>query len=196
MALRDIAALLHRVALSQSAPDAETDETQDGARIQALAARLAQVDLFAGLDDVECVRLAECCQEHLFGAGERIVRQTEAGQSMFVVLDGGVRVSLEPSGQDVAAIAQGGFFGEMSMLTGEPRSATVTASGDAVLLEVTAERFRELAVRRPGLVEQVSKVVSARRAGLAEAQAAADEAHANVPARTSLLSRIQQFLNL
>lgn len=170
--------------------------TRPPARIQALAARLAQIDLFAGLDDVECVRLAEGCQEHLYGAGERIVRQSEPGQSMFVVLDGGARVSLESSGQDVAVIPQGGFFGEMSMLTGEPRSATVTASGDAVLLEITAERFRELAVRRPGFVEQVSDVVSARRAGLAEARAAADEAQANLPAHTSLLSRIQRFLNL
>ncbi len=174
----------------------EEVRTRPPARIQALAVRLAQIDLFAGLDDVECARLVEGCQEHLFGAGERIVRQSDQGQSMFVVLDGGVRVSLEPSGQDVAMISQGGFFGEMSMLTGEPRAATVTASGDAVLLEITTERFRELAVRRPNLVEQVSEVVSARLVGLAEARAAADAAQANVPARTSLLSRIQRFLKL
>jgi len=166
------------------------------AQMHALASRLSQIDLFASLDADEGLRLAEAGQELLFGAGERIVRQGAEGKSMFVVLDGGARVSLEPSGQEVAVIAQGGFFGEMSMLTGEPRSATVTAVGDAALLEITADRFRELAVRRAGLVEHVSEVVSARRAGLAEAKAAADEAQTIVPARLSLLRRIQQFLEL
>ena len=166
------------------------------AQMQALASRLSRIDLFASLDADEGLRLAEAGQELLFGAGERIVRQGAEGKSMFVVLDGGARVSLEPSGQEVAVIATGGFFGEMSMLTGEPRSATVTAVGDAALLEITADRFRELAVRRAGLVEHVSEVVSARRAGLAEAKAAADEAQTSVPARLSLLRRIQQFLEL
>ena len=59
-----------------------------------------------------------------------------------------------------------------------------------------ADRFRDLAVRRPGLVEQVSAVVSARRQGLAQAQAAADEARGAVAAPQSLLSRIKAFLNL
>ena len=103
------------------------------ARIRYVADRLADIDLFAGLDDEERARLAEVCQEHLFGAGERIVRQGDAGQSMFVVLDGRVRVTLEPSGQEVAVISRGAFFGEMSMLTGDPRTATVSALDDATL---------------------------------------------------------------
>jgi small-conductance mechanosensitive channel/CRP-like cAMP-binding protein len=164
--------------------------------LQRLAERLGGIDVFAGLDDVERLRLATACQEHLYGAGERIVRQGDAGESMFVVLQGRVRVTLEPSGQEVAVISSRGFFGEMSMLTGDPRTATVTALDDSALLEVTADRFRELALRRPGLVEEVSAVVSARRQGLAQAQAAADEARSNVAAPQSLLTRIKAFLNL
>lgn len=161
-----------------------------------LADRLGGIDLFAGLDDVERARLAELCQEHLYGARERIVRQGDAGDSMFVVLEGRVRVTIEPSGQEVAVTGTGGFFGEMSMLTGDPRTATVTALDDSTLLEITAERFRDLAVRRPGLVEHVSGVVSARRQGLAQAQAAADEARSAAAAPQSLLSRIKAFLQL
>ena len=82
------------------------------------------------------------------------------------------------------------------MLTGDPRTATVTAVDDSTLLEISADRFRELAVRRPGLVEQVSAVVSARRQGLAQAQAAADEARNTPAAPQSLLSRIKAFLNV
>jgi small-conductance mechanosensitive channel/CRP-like cAMP-binding protein len=164
--------------------------------LRRLASRLGAIDLFAGLDDVERARLAEACQEHLYGARERIVRQGDAGQSMFVVLSGRVRVTLEPSGQEVAVTSAGGFFGEMSMLTGDPRTATVTAIDDAALLEITADRFRDLAVGRPGLVEHVSGVVSARRAGLAEAQAAAEQAQAATPAPQSLLARIKAFLEI
>ncbi len=165
-------------------------------RLQGLAARVGHIDLFTELDSEECLRLAEGCREQLFGAGERVVQQGAAGRSMFVVIEGAVRVSLEPSGQDVARILRGGFFGEMSMLTGEPRTATVTATDDAVLLEITSETFRELARRRPALLDHVSEVVSARRMELAEAKAAAEGAQASMPARLSLLSRIRQFLEL
>lgn len=165
-------------------------------RLQALADRLGAIDLFSGLDDIERARLAEVCPEHLYGEHERIVQQGDAGRSMFIVLDGRVRVTIEPSGQEVAVTPAGGFFGEMSMLTGDPRTATVTAMDDAVLLEIDADRFRELAVRRPGLVEHVSGIVSARRQGLADAKAAAEGARAAAPAPQSLLSRIKGFLNL
>ena len=165
-------------------------------RLRALADRLGAIDLFSGLDDIERARLAEACPEHLYGARERIVRQGDEGRSMFVVLDGRVRVTIEPSGQEVAVTTAGGFFGEMSMLTGDPRTATVTAVDDAVLLEIDADRFRELAVRRAGLVEHVSGIVSARRQSLAEAKAAAEGARAAAPAPQSLLSRIKNFLNL
>ena len=111
----------------------EEQPARPPSRIRYVADRLAQIDLFAGLDDDGRTRLAEACPEHLFGAGERIVRQGDAGQSMFVVLDGRVRITLEPSGQEVAVTSRGGFFGEMSMLTGDPRTATVSALDDALL---------------------------------------------------------------
>jgi small-conductance mechanosensitive channel/CRP-like cAMP-binding protein len=174
----------------------EEQPARPPSRIRYLADRLAQIDLFAGLDDAGRTRLAEACPEHLFGAGERIVRQGDPGQSMFVVLDGRVRITLEPSGQEVAVTSRGGFFGEMSMLTGEPRTATVSALDDALLVEITADRFRELALARTGLVEQVSEMVVARRAGLESARAAADHAHAMAPTKAGLIARIKNYLSL
>ena len=79
------------------------------------------------------------------------MRQGDAGSSMFVILSGRVRVVIEPSGQEVAVIEPGGFFGEMSMLTGDPRTATVRAASDVHALEIPAERFRDTALARPGL---------------------------------------------
>jgi small-conductance mechanosensitive channel/CRP-like cAMP-binding protein len=174
----------------------EETEPRPPAYFDALADRLAGIDCFSSLDSGERAQLARTCRECLFGAGEPVVRQGDEGRSMFVVLEGRVRVTLEPSGQEVAVISRGGFLGEMSMLTGQPRTATVSALDDALLLEITADRFRDLAVARPGLVDEISDVVSRRRTGLEEVKAAAEGAHAGVPARVSLLKRIQQFLQL
>ncbi|MEZ5419211.1 MAG: mechanosensitive ion channel family protein [Vicinamibacterales bacterium] len=174
----------------------EEPDPRTPAYLAQLASKLGALDLFHGLDDGECARLAGLCEEHVYGAGERIVRQGETGDSMFVVLQGRVRITLEPSGQEVAVTPAGGFFGEMSMLTGDPRTASVSAVEDSVLVEIRAADFRELAVRRPALVEQVSAVVSARRQGLIQAQAAADGARTPAATPQSLLSRIKAFLRV
>ena len=180
-----------QVEYHRDAPDPQSTEN-----LRVRAARLGAIDMFTGLDDAERLRLAQGCREQLFGAGERVVRQGDEGRSMFVVLAGRVRVTIEPSGQEVAVTPAGGFFGEMSMLTGDPRTATVTALEDTMLLEVTADQFRELALRRPGLVEHVSGIVSARRQLLAEARSAADGRRVPAPAPQTLLSRIKVFLKL
>jgi CRP-like cAMP-binding protein len=164
--------------------------------VLAAAARLGNIDLFSTLPTDARLALSRAAAEHIYAAGESIVRQGDAGNSMFVVVSGRVRIVLEPSGQEVAVTGPGGFFGEMSMLTGDPRTATVRALDDVHLLEIPAERFREIAIERPGLVEHISTVVEARRAGLDQARAAAAASPAVVTAPRTLLKRIQGFLRL
>jgi CRP-like cAMP-binding protein len=85
----------------------------------------------------------------------------------------------------------------MSMLTGEPRSATVRAARASVLLEVGAERFRQLAVENPGLLDHITEVIAERRAGLDDARAAATAtATTHAPGQNSLMARIRDFLRL
>lgn len=165
--------------------------------IAAAAERLGHVDLFSTLAPDQRLALAEACPEKMFGANQVIVKQGAAGSSMFVILSGSARVVLEPSGQEVASIDTGGFFGEMSMLTGEPRTATVRARQDMTALEIGADRFRQLALERPDLVQHVTTIVAARRAGLEEARAmAVSTAAAPTTGRAGLLARIQRFLRL
>jgi small-conductance mechanosensitive channel/CRP-like cAMP-binding protein len=165
--------------------------------IAAAADRLARVELFASLTADERLVLAHECPEKMYANEQRIVRQGDAGSSMFVIVSGRVLVILEPSGQEVAQIETGGFFGEMSMLTGEARAASVRADGDATVLEITTERFRALALARSGLVEEIANSVDVRRAGLYEARAAAAAATNVLPlSRRSLLERIQGYLRL
>lgn len=174
----------------------EEQPVRTEAHIVEAAERLAGVDLFATLDGDARLALARAAADHLFADGEAIVRQGEAGRSMFVVLRGEVVVRLEPSGQEVARIAAGGVFGEMSMLTGDPRTATVRAVGDVQALEIGADEMRALAQRSPGLLEHVSRVVLTRRQGLAEAEATAAAASTVEPHRQSLMDRMRAFLGL
>jgi small-conductance mechanosensitive channel/CRP-like cAMP-binding protein len=160
------------------------------------ADRLARVDLFATLAPEARLALVQASAEKLYGHDEVIVRQDASDASMFVIMSGQVRVVLEPSGKEVATIAAGGFFGEMSMLTGDPRTASVRAIGDVAALEITAELFRRFALEHQGLVEHVTSVVAARRAGLEEARAAAAATVVPAVSRHSLLERIQRFLRL
>lgn len=164
--------------------------------VMAAASRLGAIDLFTTLPIEQRLALSRSGQEHIHGAGEAIVRQDDAGKSMYVVLSGRARVVLEPSGQEVATIEAGGFFGEMSMLTGDPRTATVRAIDDVRVLEITADRFREVALERPGLIEHISTVVAERRIGLDQARAAAAATGIVTTAPRTLFGRIQQFLRL
>jgi small-conductance mechanosensitive channel/CRP-like cAMP-binding protein len=156
----------------------------------------ANVDLLAALNDAERSELVAASLERLYGAGEMIVEQGQSGSSMFLICSGHARVTVGAANQQVAVIEPGGYFGEMSLLTGEPRSATVFASGDCVLLEITAETFRRVVLANPAIVEQVTSLVGERRAGLERTKLAAAVPVAVQEAKRSLMSRVQQFLRL
>ena len=74
----------------------------------------------------------------------------------------------ERNGESVAVLGPADFFGEMSFLTGEPRSATVVARRDVLLFEFGAEAMREVVRLRPALIEELSRVLGERKAVLEE----------------------------
>jgi small-conductance mechanosensitive channel/CRP-like cAMP-binding protein len=157
---------------------------------------LEAVDLFARLPEADRKDLAALADERLFGAGETVVRQGDSGDSMFVVCEGSVRVLVGEKRAEVATTGSGGYFGEMSLLTGDPRSATVAAIGDCVLLEVTAADFRRIALAHPEVLVQVSQAVEQRRSGLEQTRRTAVAAAAVEEAPKTFLARVQQFLRL
>jgi small-conductance mechanosensitive channel len=165
-------------------------------RIERVMEALRPVDLFAPLTGDQLTEVAARAGERIYGQGEAIVRQSEAGSSMFVIKRGRVRV-VEASGRELATIEAGGYVGEMSMLTGQPRSATVLAVEDCEAVELTAESLREVALANPEVVTRISAVVAERQADLEQQKAeAAAGRPAVAEAHRSLLSRIQEFLHL
>jgi small-conductance mechanosensitive channel len=161
---------------------------------------LAGVDLFAALSDEQRRDLAAGSVLNRFGDGDAVVRQGQPGDSMYVVCSGSAVVALEGNGpgvprHQVATIEKGGYFGEMSLLTGEPRSATVIARGDMSVLEIGADQFRELGAASPVTVEQIGVAAMTRRAELEAARASAPGATLVEP-NASFLTRMKRFLGM
>ena len=154
---------------------------------------LANVDLFASLAPELRSQIAHAAPMAVYGSGETIVKEGEQGQSMFIVLSGAVSVVLGPQRDEVARIGRGGYFGEMSLLTGEPRSATVLASGDVAVVEIDAELFRRIGALHPEAIEKIGMAAMVRRAGLDEMKAAAQTTAVET---TTFMTRMKKFLRL
>ena len=156
---------------------------------------LAGVDLFAGLEHETIVEIAGSAKSRTYGNNEPIVRQGEPGESMFIVGSGRAVVVIEPDRREIATIEAGGYFGEMSLLTGDPRTATVLARGDTLVFEINADLFRKLGASHPQAIEQVGIAAAARRVELDKVRATAvGQAVADAP--TTFIDRMRRFLRL
>ena len=132
---------------------------------------LRQVDFLAELEEAELEVLRSNLSEAVFGHGEVICREGDAGDAFFVLRRGQVEVTARGVGgheTHVADLAAPAFFGEMALLTGEPRAATVRAKGDAELLIVERCGFEELFKTRPTVAEAVSRTLATRQSELRE----------------------------
>jgi CRP-like cAMP-binding protein len=113
---------------------------------------------------------------------------------MFVVLSGEVSVTVGPDRREVARTAAGGYFGEMSLLTGDARTATVVARDDCTVLEIEAGAFRDWVQARPEVIDQLAAAAGQRREELDRARAAGGPAPAAAP--VSLRDRMRAFFGL
>lgn len=128
---------------------------------------LRHVNLFTVLDDAEMAGLAERMTTHLFSAGETIVAQGDSGTSMYIIAEGLLYVYIEQAETGnllkVGELSPGKFFGETSLLTGDPRTATVKAETDALVCEIGKEDMEILLHKRPEIAEQLSEVIATYR---------------------------------
>ena len=158
------------------------------------AEAIARVPVLAALPVEAHHALAASARELLFAAGEVIVGEGDSGTSMFIVIDGRAEVTVGPERRRVALTETGGYFGEMSMLTGEPRSATVVATADCRVLEVTADAFGRHLRTRPEVIDQLAAAATGRRRELDELRSSVSVASASAAA--SMSRRIREFFGL
>ena len=157
---------------------------------------LASVSLFSPLSPEERTALLAVAKPVQYAAGEAIVRQGQTGKSLFVVVRGEASVTLAGTSGEVTRLRGGDVFGEMSLLTGEARTATVTAATDCDLLEIDAEGFRSVVLANPPVLEQVTSVAASRREGLDRHRESHAASASAVEIRQSLLARVRHFLRL
>ena len=131
-------------------------EMSDDARIR----HLQRVPLFAGFNEDELRRVAQLSRVAEIPAGTTVTQIGSPGDSFFIIIDGAVAVRT-PIGQG-SELRPGDFFGEMSLLDGEPRSATIVATTDLRLLIVDRSHFWRLLDEIPDLVRRMLTILSRR----------------------------------
>jgi small-conductance mechanosensitive channel/CRP-like cAMP-binding protein len=156
---------------------------------------LRAVDLFSLLAPGELEQLRMELVPRRFGKNERVIEEGEEGHTFYLVASGEVSVRTG-KGQEVTRLKRGNYFGEMSLLTGEPRSATVVAVQDAVLLELDRPAFARMFVSHPGLARQLSALLAQRRTQLRAFAEAGGAIVDPAPEEGRILSRLRQIFSL
>lgn len=152
------------------------------------------------LTEAESDRLVENGKLLVYGPREPLVTRGDVGESMFVVLEGSVEVigKTEKGPRVVlASLGVGECFGEMSLVTGEPRNATVRAKGDVLVLEIRKGDLSPLMSENPELAERLGELLEKRRKNRSERLHRADEELASgkpgEQTTRSLSNRIRDF---
>lgn len=114
---------------------------------------LASVDLFQGLSKRELQRVLKSAKEVGFEEGDAMVREGEEDGRFYLLLDGNARVM--QGRRTVAQLGAGDYFGEISVIDGEPRSATVLATSPVRALTLARWNFRPLLEEQPAIARKV-----------------------------------------
>jgi len=165
-------------------------------------AALECMSLFKGLTRDELEFLAEHARYAPFAAGEVMTRQGAVAHWLYIVTSGkaDVRVTVDGAApKSIATITAPGFFGEMGMMTGEPRANDVIALTDVECYRLDKDGFQKIVVERPEIAEEMSHTLAARRVELIAAREGLDEAAKSVrqvSEQERILGRIQSFFGL
>ncbi len=127
---------------------------------------LKRNELFVDLTDSELEQVAQKAQVVLCSSGSAIVHEGDAGASLFVLVEGLLHVSISTSSGDrqIDELAPGTVFGEFSLLTGEPRSATVVPHGDALVFEIDKSVIAPILKERVEIARRLSCILADRQA--------------------------------
>ncbi len=130
---------------------------------------LARVELFQTMTEEERRKLAESLKFTPFSRGEVMTRQGAEAHWLYLLTKGSAEVLLTVDAGEqkrVSLLHAGDFFGEMSLLTGEPRSATVKAIEDSECYRLDRQAFNEIIQARPEMTQHLSEVLARRKVEL------------------------------
>ena len=130
-----------------------------------VSASLQAQPLFADMETDQIQALAKSARHLRYGKGEKIITQGDPGGSMYVLSSGIAQVTVERDGRasDLGELTSGECFGEISLLTGKPRTASVTAKTDCDIVEIDKSGMGDLLKQYPRLADHLSETLSTRR---------------------------------
>ena len=161
-----------------------------------VVAILRGVELLGPLSDEELRTLSNGLKVALYTTGELLVCQDEPGDSFFVIADG--HVSVRVNDTEVAKLSDRDHLGEMSLMTGQPRNATVAALSETRVLVIDRDCFHAVLEANPAVVEKLTEVlerVNAEKAALLESAGAAEPSE-KPDSGTSLLRHVRHFFEI
>jgi small-conductance mechanosensitive channel/CRP-like cAMP-binding protein len=162
---------------------------------------LDNVELFRRLTAEETRELAERMRAAPFVRGEALTKQGAEAHWLYIVIEGKaeVHVAIDGKSEKVATLGAGDFFGEMGLMTGEARSATVVAETDVLCYRLDKQAFQQILSRRPEIAEDISHVLARRRVELEAVRGELSEEALRRRVdhtQNALLDRIREFFGL
>jgi len=170
---------LKRAGISPSIPaqqvffteeDSARRERKEARDLEERTAAIAAVDLFSPLTDTERRELAGRIKTAPFVRGETIMRQGSRGDWLYLLVRGGAEVKVIAddgrTSSHVAHLRPGDLFGEMGLMTGGPRTASVIATSDSVCYRVDKSDFESILASRPEMAEGIARILAERKTQL------------------------------
>ncbi|MHB8157957.1 MAG: SLC13 family permease [Desulfocucumaceae bacterium] len=135
---------------------------------------LLDIPLFSGLDRVDRAKILPELDEISYKAGDTLFHSGDYGDSLYIISEGTVSIILE-KGDEIRRLGKGECFGEMSLLTGSPRSAEIQAVTDIIVLRLSKHKFDNLLERHHSLAVYFAGLLAKRRAAVIYSSAIGNE---------------------
>jgi len=196
----DIPMPVRDIHLKQITPESVHAEQEQRAR--KIVKLMEKVEILGALSHGELVELVKQVRIETFAAGEIAIRQGDQGDSFYLIKSGAVNVVVEKTPGEssvVATLGPGNFFGEMSLLTGAVRTASIQVKDDAEFIVIDKESFRSTLAHNPSIAESLSRILAERQAGLDAERGRLDAASLERRKRDAshhMLSKIKDFFGL
>ena len=160
---------------------------------------IKSLDLFSPLSSAEIAKLSLLVKVSLYGSGEIIFHEGEEGDSLYIVIFGKVLVFMHqatPYGstknKEIATVTDGGFFGELSLLAGEPRNASAVVMEESQLACINKQAFQQILLANPQVVKDISAIMAQRNLANPKEQ----QSSSPIAQESSLLESIIQFFQI
>ncbi len=189
----------HALFVTNESSDRKAQKSQ--AEIKNRMKILANIELFKNLPKEALELLAVRVRNAPFTEGEIITRQGAEAHWLYIILEGRVSIHVMSEGleSEVAKLGPGNFFGEISLMTGDKRSATVIALTDVQCYRLDKEAFQEIIQKNPDITENLAKILAQRKTELESVRKDLDReslAHNLETHRLDILGKIKDFFGL